>query len=105
MFSGVKPFDKPTLLASIEKTGCVVTCEGAFNRGRSWIGGCRYHSENHPVPLERRRTRHSSARAASLTRLLAEYGLTPLASPPKHARPSPASNSGQVGHGKMCHGV
>lgn len=52
MFS-VKPFDKPTLLASIEKTGCVVTCEEHSTVGGLGSAVADIIGENHPVPLER----------------------------------------------------
>lgn len=50
-FHTIKPLDEETLLASVKKTGCIVTCEN-----HNIIGGLRSAVsealvENHPVPL------------------------------------------------------
>lgn len=71
----VKPFDKPTLLASIEKTGCVVTCEEHSTVGGLGSAVADIIGENHPVPLERVGVRDMFGTSGEPDELLAEYGL------------------------------
>ena len=49
----IKPFDKETLLASVKKTGCVVTCEEHSTVGGLGSAVADILGENYPVPLER----------------------------------------------------
>lgn len=71
----VKPFDKPTLLASVEKTGCVVTCEEHSTVGGLGSAVADIIGENHPVPLERVGVRDMFGTSGDPDELLAEYGL------------------------------
>ena len=71
----VKPFDKPTLFASIEKTGCVVTCEEHSTVGGVGSAVADIIGENHPVPLERVGVRDVFGTSGEPDELLAEYGL------------------------------
>ena len=71
----VKPFDKPTLLASIKKTGCVVTCEEHSTVGGLGSAVADIIGENHPVPLERVGVRDEFGTSGSPDELLAAYGL------------------------------
>ena len=71
----VKPFDKPTLLGSISKTGCVVTCEEHSTVGGLGSAVADIIGENHPVPLERVGVRDRFGTSGSPDELLAEYGL------------------------------
>ena len=71
----VKPFDKPTLLGSVSKTGCVVTCEEHSTVGGLGSAVADIIGENHPVPLERVGVRDRFGTSGSADELLAEYGL------------------------------
>ena len=71
----VKPFDKPTLLGSISKTGCVVTCEEHSTVGGLGSAVADIIGENHPVPLERVGVRDRFGTSGSADELLVEYGL------------------------------
>ncbi|MCD8200187.1 MAG: transketolase family protein [Coriobacteriaceae bacterium] len=71
----VKPFDKPTLLASVEKTGCVVTCEEHSTVGGLGSAVADIIGENHPVPLERVGVRDRFGTSGKPDELLHLYGL------------------------------
>ncbi len=71
----VKPFDKPTLLASVEKTGCVVTCEEHSTVGGLGSAVADIIGENHPVPLERVGVRDQFGTSGQPDELLHLYGL------------------------------
>ena len=71
----VKPFDKPTLLASVGKTGCVVTCEEHSTVGGLGSAVADIIGENLPVPLERVGVRDSFGTSGEPDELLHEYGL------------------------------
>lgn len=71
----VKPFDKPTLLASIGKTGAVVTCEEHSTVGGLGSAVADIIGENYPVPLERVGVRDQFGTSGSPDELMAEYGL------------------------------
>lgn len=71
----VKPFDKDTLLASVNKTGCVVTCEEHSTVGGIGSAVADIIGENAPVPLERVGVRDMFGTSGSPDELLAEYGL------------------------------
>ncbi len=71
----IKPFDKDTLLASVRKTGCVVTCEEHSTVGGLGSAVADIIGENCPVPLERVGVRDEFGTSGSPDELLAEYGL------------------------------
>lgn len=71
----VKPFDKETLIASIKKTGCVVTCEEHSTVGGLGSAVADIIGENCPVPLERVGVRDEFGTSGDPDELLAEYGL------------------------------
>ncbi len=71
----VKPFDKPTLFASVEKTGCVVTCEEHSTVGGVGSAVADIIGENCPIPLERVGVRDMFGTSGEPDELLAEYGL------------------------------
>ena len=71
----VKPFDKPTLLASVAKTGCVVTCEEHSTVGGLGSAVADIIGENYPVPLERVGVRDAFGTSGEPDELLVEYGL------------------------------
>lgn len=71
----VKPFDKETLLASVRKTGCVVSCEEHSTVGGLGSAVADIIGENCPVPLERVGVRDEFGTSGEPGELLAEYGL------------------------------
>ena len=71
----VKPFDKETLLASVRKTGCVVSCEEHSTVGGLGSAVADIIGENCPVPLERVGVRDVFGTSGEPGELLAEYGL------------------------------
>lgn len=71
----VKPFDKETLLASVRKTGCVVSCEEHSTVGGLGSAVADIIGENCPVPLERVGVRDVFGTSGESGELLAEYGL------------------------------
>lgn len=71
----VKPFDKPTLLSSVAKTGCVVTCEEHSTVGGLGSAVADIIGENCPVPLERVGVRDAFGTSGEPDELLVEYGL------------------------------
>ena len=71
----VKPFDKETLLASVRKTGCVVSCEEHSTVGGLGSAVEDIIGENCPVPLERVGVRDEFGTSGDPSELLAEYGL------------------------------
>ncbi len=71
----VKPFDKPTLISSIKKTGCIVTCEEHSTVGGLGSAVADIIGENYPVPLERVGVRDQFGTSGEPDELLAEYGL------------------------------
>ena len=71
----IKPFDKETLLASVKKTGCVVTCEEHSTVGGLGSAVADVLGENYPVPLERVGVRDSFGTSGDPNELLAEFKL------------------------------
>lgn len=71
----VKPFDKETLLASVRKTGCVVSCEEHSTVGGLGSAVADIIGENCPVPLERVGVRDEFGTSGDPSELLAEYCL------------------------------
>ena len=69
----IKPFDKETLLASVKKTGCVVTCEEHSTVGGLGSAVADILGENYPVPLERVGVRDSFGTSGDPNELLAEF--------------------------------
>lgn len=71
----IKPLDRQTLLASVAKTGCIVSCEE-----HSIIGGlgsaiAELLSEEHPAPLTRVGVTDRFGTSGELDELLAAYGI------------------------------
>ncbi len=71
----VKPFDKPTLLKSVSKTGCIVTCEEHSTVGGLGSAVGAIIGENCPVPLERVGIRDQFGTSGEPDELLREYNL------------------------------
>ena len=72
----LKPLDSATILASLKKTACVVTCEEHQISGG--LGGliAELSSEHCPVPLVRVGVRDQFGQSGRPDELLAHYGLT-----------------------------
>lgn len=72
----IKPLDAKTILASVKKTGHVVTAEEAQINGG--LGGAiaELLVENHPAPLRRVAVRDRFGQSGKPDELLKEYGLT-----------------------------
>ncbi|MCC8022491.1 MAG: transketolase family protein [Clostridiales bacterium] len=75
-FHTIKPLDEKTLLASVGKTGCVVTCEN-----HNVIGGLRSAvaevlAEKKPVPLESVGTRDVFGEVGRFAELQEKFGMT-----------------------------
>ena len=71
----VKPFDKPTLLASIEKTGCVVTCEEHSILGGLGEAVAAVLGEQCPVPMRRVGVKDVFGHSGPAWELLEQFGL------------------------------
>ena len=71
----IKPFDKQTLLASVSKTGCIVTCEEHSTVGGLGSAVADIIGENCPVALERVGVRDQFGTSGDPDELLVEYGL------------------------------
>ena len=71
----VKPFDKETLISSVKKTGCIVTCEEHSTVGGLGSAVADIIGENFPVPLERVGVRDQFGISGEPDELLEEYGL------------------------------
>ena len=74
--STIKPFDEKTLLASVKKTGCVVTAEEHSILGG--LGGvvCEILSREYPVPVVSIGVEDVFGESGSPDALLEKYGLT-----------------------------
>lgn len=72
----IKPLDSDTILASVKKTGLVVTCEEAQITGG--LGGAiaELLAENHPVPMKRVGVKDRFGQSGSPDELFEHYGLT-----------------------------
>lgn len=71
----IKPFDKETLLASVAKTHCIVTCEEHSTVGGLGSAVADILGENYPVPLERVGVRDKFGTSGDPDELLQEFGL------------------------------
>ncbi|MCA9347581.1 transketolase family protein [Candidatus Saccharibacteria bacterium] len=72
----IKPFDRDTLIYSVRKTGCVVSCEEAQINGG--LGGivAETISEETPVPLVRIGVRDQFGQSGTPDQLFEHYGIT-----------------------------
>ena len=73
----IKPLDVEAILASVQKTKCVVTCEEHQINGG--LGDCvaQVLSRFHPAPMEMVAVNDSFGESGTPTQLLAKYGLGP----------------------------
>ena len=74
--STIKPFDDETLLASIKKTGCVVTAEEHSILGGLGGAVCELLAREYPVPVVSIGVQDVFGESGSPDSLLEKYGLT-----------------------------
>jgi len=75
--STIKPLDKVTLRASIQKTGCAVTAEEHSVIGGLGAAVAEFLSQEMPAPLEMIGTRDTFGESGTPAQLFEKYGLTP----------------------------
>lgn len=73
----IKPLDVETILASANKTGCVVTCEEHQINGGLGDSIAQCLSRFHPVPVEMIAVNDSFGESGKPLDLLKKYGLSP----------------------------
>lgn len=73
----IKPLDEEAILASIRKTGCVVTAEEHNVLGGLGESIARVTTKHHPVPIEMVGTQDSFGESGTPAQLLEKYGLSP----------------------------
>ncbi len=73
----IKPLDVESVLASIQKTGCAVTCEEHQINGGLGDSIAQVLSRFHPAPLEMVAVNDSFGESGKPTDLLKKYGLSP----------------------------
>ncbi len=74
----IKPLDVETIMLSIQKTGCAVTCEEHQINGGLGDGVAQVLSRFHPTPLEMVAVNDSFGESGKPTDLLKKYGLSPI---------------------------
>jgi transketolase len=73
----IKPLDSETILKSIARTGCVVTCEEAQVAGGLGGAVAELIAENRPVFMERIGVKDKYGQSGTPEELFEHYGLTP----------------------------
>ncbi|MFN8342122.1 MAG: transketolase C-terminal domain-containing protein [Cyclobacteriaceae bacterium] len=73
----IKPLDVEAILASVQKTGCAVTCEEHQINGGLGDSVAQVLSRFHPAPLEMVAVNDSFGESGTPTQLLKKYGLSP----------------------------
>lgn len=73
----IKPLDVEAILASVAKTGCVVTCEEHQMNGGLGDSVAQVLSRFNPAPLEMVAVNDSFGESGTPTQLLKKYGLGP----------------------------
>ena len=74
--STIKPLDKETIISSIQKTGCAVTCEEHNIHGGLGDAIASAIVETYPVPLRKIGVQDQFGQSGKADELLAHYGLT-----------------------------
>ncbi len=74
--STIKPIDTETILNSVRKTGCAVTCEEHNIIGGLGDAVASVLSEHHPVPLKKIGVEDKFGQSGKSDELLVHYGLT-----------------------------
>ncbi len=72
----IKPFDKDTVLASVRKTGCVVTAEEHQLYGGMGGAVAEVLVQNHPVPMEMVGINDTFGESGQPRELMEKYGIT-----------------------------
>jgi len=72
----IKPLDVEAILASAQKTGCVVTCEEHQMNGGLGDSVAQVLSRFHPTPVEMVAVNDSFGESGTPTQLLKKYGLS-----------------------------
>lgn len=72
----IKPIDSEAIIASVKKTGAVVTCEEHSIIGGLGSAVCEVLSENKPVPVKRVGVNDTFGESGKPSDLLDKYGLT-----------------------------
>ena len=73
----IKPLDVEAILASVEKTGCAVTCEEHQINGGLGDSVAQVLSRFRPAPIEMVAVKDSFGESGTPTQLLKKYGLSP----------------------------
>jgi transketolase len=73
----IKPLDVEAILASAQKTGCVVTCEEHQMNGGLGDSVAQVLSRFNPTPIEMVAVNDSFGESGTPTQLLKKYGLSP----------------------------
>jgi transketolase len=73
----IKPLDGETIIASVKKTGCAVTCENHNIIGGLYSAVCEKLASSYPVPLEYIGIKDRFGQVGKLNFLLPEYEMTP----------------------------
>lgn len=74
--STIKPLDKETILSSVQKTGCAVTCEEHNIHGGLGDAIAGVLAENYPVPMKKIGVEDQFGQSGKAEELLIHYGLT-----------------------------
>jgi transketolase len=72
----IKPLDVEAILASVQKTGCAVTCEEHQMNGGLGDSVAQVLSRFHPAPLEMVAVNDSFGESGTPAQLLKKYGLS-----------------------------
>jgi transketolase len=73
----IKPLDVEAILASVQKTGCAITCEEHQINGGLGDSVAQVLSRFHPAPLEMVAVNDTFGESGKPTDLLKKYGLSP----------------------------
>lgn len=74
--STIKPIDRDSILMSVQKTNCAVTCEEHNIHGGLGDAIASVLSENHPVPMKKIGVMDQFGQSGKADELLVHYGLT-----------------------------
>ncbi|MBI3589866.1 MAG: transketolase family protein [Candidatus Melainabacteria bacterium] len=74
--STIKPLDKETIINSIQKTGCAITCEEHNIHGGLGDAIASVLSEHYPVPMKKIGVLDQFGQSGKADELLIHYGLT-----------------------------
>jgi len=74
--STIKPIDKDTIIASVQKTGCAVSCEEHNIHGGLGDAVASVLTENYPVPMKKIGVQDQFGQSGKSDELLVHYGLT-----------------------------